>query len=274
MVRLLLLVLLVGVGLYALLVLLMYAWQDRLVYQPVPDVHVTPADTGLPFENATLATEDGEHLHAWWIPTPQERAVALFCHGNAGNVSGRLPTLQALHRLGLSTLIFDYRGYGRSTGRPTEDGLYRDAEAAWQHLTATRGIDPERIVVFGRSLGSGPATWLAERHAPAALVLEAAFTSIPDVAAHHYPLLPARTFVRTHFPNRTRLSGLRLPVLIIHSRDDEIIPYAHGRTLYETASEPKFFLETHGLHGAALFVDEARYLDALDRLLREGVPAG
>lgn len=272
MLRLVTLLLLAAAGLYALVVIVLYAWQDRFVYQPVPDVHVTPADAQLSFETVALHTEDGERLHGWWVPAPDERGVVLFCHGNAGNVSGRLGTVEALHDRGLSTLVFDYRGFGRSTGRPSEDGLYRDAEAAWRYLTDERDIDADRIVVLARSLGSGPALWLATRHAPAALVLEAAFTSVPDVAAEHYPLLPARALVRTRFPNLERIEQLRAPLLLVHSRDDRVIPFAHGRTLFEAAAEPKRFLATHGPHSAALFEDSARYFDALEQLLEETLP--
>ena len=234
---------------------------------------MTPDDVGLPFEEVRLDTEDGERLHAWWLPAEEERAVVLFCHGNAGNISGRLGTLRAFHRLGLSTFIFDYRGYGRSTGSPSEAGLYLDAETAWTYLTRNRGIEPDRIVVFGRSLGGGVATWLAARYEPRMLVLEATFTSIPDVAAELYPFVPARLFVRARFDNSARLHELDVPLLILHSRDDAIIPFAQGRRLYEAAAGPKTFVETAGMHGMSLYEDEPRYLQALTRFLAaHGVP--
>lgn len=263
--------LIASTGLYALLVIVLYAWQDRLLFQPVPDVHLTPDDAGLPYEAVTITTADAERLHAWWVPAAEERAVVLFFHGNAGNLSGRLGTLDGLRRLGLSTLAIDYRGYGHSTGRPSEDGLYQDAEAAWHYLTETRGVDATQIIVFARSLGSGPAAWLAVQHPPAALVLEAAFTSVPDVAADHYPMLPTRRLVRTHFPNAEHLARLQHPLLIIHSRDDEVIPFKHGLRLHEAAAGPKRFIATHGPHGAALFEDPTRFANAFEQLLEEAI---
>ena len=182
---------------------LAFAFQDQLLYFPSRTLVTTPDRYGLAYETVHLDTADGERLHGWWIPADDARGTLLFFHGNAGNISGRLESVKQFHQLGLNVLIIDYRGYGQSTGSPSEEGLYRDAEAAWQHAVTQRGIDPSRIVIFGRSLGGGPATWLATQHDAGALLLESAFTSVPDMAAHHYPWLPARQLTTTQFDNRS-----------------------------------------------------------------------
>lgn len=151
---------------------------------------------------------------------------AAFLHGNAGNISHRLDSLRIFHGLGLDVLILDYRGYGRSEGRPSEEGTYRDARAASRYLVEARGVAPERIVVFGRSIGAAIAAALAVEQRPAALILESGFTSVPDLAADLYPWLPARRLARLHYDTRARLPHVTVPVLIVHSRDDEIISFS------------------------------------------------
>lgn len=246
---------------YLALVLYAYFNQANMLY--LPDLpggrsEATPADAGLVYESVTLTTEDGLKLDAWYVPAPDARGVVLFCHGNAGNITHRLTTLTLLHELGLASLIFDYRGYGLSEGQPSEAGTYRDAEAAWQYLRQ-RGHAADDIIVMGRSLGAAVATELAQRHAARALVLESAFTSVPDTAAEHYPFLPVRWLSRFQYDTLRRLPSIHVPVLIVHSRDDEIIPYHHGRRLFEAANEPKEFLELRGGHNDAIFVSGLDY---------------
>jgi fermentation-respiration switch protein FrsA (DUF1100 family) len=260
----LLLVVAAGAAGYVLLALAAYLLQDRLLYYPSLRLHTTPDESGFAFESVTLATDDGERVHAWWIPAPRARGTLLFCHGNAGNLSNRLPSIDIFRGLGLNVLIFDYRGYGQSTGRPSEAGLYRDAEAAWRYLTETRAIRPAEVVVFGRSLGGGVATWVASRHAPGALIVESAFTSVPDVAALHYPFLPVRLLARARYDSAARIGTVRAPVLVIHSPADEIVPYRLGRRLFDAAAEPKAFLPIDGGHNDGFFVTGRRYVDGLD----------
>lgn len=248
---------------------LAYAFQDQLLYFPSRSIVATPDQYGLVHETVHLATEDGKRLHGWWVSADEARGTLLFFHGNAGNISGRLENVRQFHRLGLNVLIFDYRGYGQSTGTPSENGLYRDAEAAWQYLIAERSIEPGRVVIFGRSLGGGPATWLATQHAAGALLLESAFTSVPDMAARHYPWLPARRLTTTQFDNRRRIDQIDMPLLVIHSRRDNVVPFDHGRALFESAREPKQFLEISGSHNDGFLVSADRYLRAIDQFLRD-----
>lgn len=271
--RMLTTLLILGGG-YLAVVALAFALQDRLLYVPARQLVTTPDRHGLSYETVHVDTEDGERLHGWWMPARDARGTLLFLHGNAGNISGRIESIRQFHRLGLNVLIVDYRGYGESTGSPSEEGLYRDTDAAWRHLTETRGIDPLRIVVFGRSLGAGPGTWLATRHRPGALILESPFTSVPDIAAHHYPWLPVRLLVRMQFDNLGRIDRIEAPLLTIHSPDDRVIPFAHGRQVFAAAHEPKQFLEIDGGHNDGFLISEERYLPAVDRFLHQHLDRG
>lgn len=255
---------------YAVLAAALFLYQPRLLYFPdIPtrEIEASPADIGLDFEPLTLTTRDDEQLDAWFIPAAQARGVLLFCHGNAGNISHRLDSIRLFHELGLSVLIFDYRGYGRSSGRPAEKGTYRDADAAWDYLVEQRGIAPGQIILFGRSLGAAIAADLATRQGAAAVILESAFTSVPDIAARFYPWLPVRWLSRYQYDTGKKLANIHVPVLIVHSRDDEIIRYANGERLFEAANEPKQFLQLRGGHNDAFMVSGKDYIQGLDSFL-------
>ncbi|MFA9459576.1 alpha/beta hydrolase [Thiohalorhabdus sp. Cl-TMA] len=256
---------------YGAVLLVVYFGQSRLLYfpdTPSREVERTPAAIRLDFEPVSLTTGDGVVLDGWFVPAPgAERGVVAFFHGNAGNIGHRVDTLRILNELGLATLIVDYRGYGRSGGRPSEAGTYRDAEAVWHHLVAERDISPERIVLFGRSLGAAVAAELASRHQPGALVLESAFTSVPDLAARIYPFLPVRWLARFRYPTAEAVAQAACPVLVIHSPDDEVIPIEHGRTVFERARSPKRFLEIEGGHNTAFLESERTYMEGWEAFL-------
>jgi uncharacterized protein len=243
---------------YGGLALLLYIFQSRLVFYPEVDREVvaTPALAGLQYEDILLKTSDGIGLHGWYIPAAQPRGTVLFLHGNAGNISHRLDSIEMFHRLGYSTLIFDYRGYGNSDGAPTEQGTYRDAEAAWRYLTGQRHAC--RIILYGESLGGAVAAWLASRQKPAALVIASGFTSVPDLGQQLYPYLPVRWLARIRYDTREYLRSVTAPVLIAHSPEDDIIPFEHGRALFAAANPPKQFLELAGGHNDGfIFTREA-----------------
>ena len=257
-------------GAYLLLVIFVYLTQAGMLYLPhLPgrELDATPEAVGLAFEDVTLETSDGVRVHGWFVPGESERAL-LYFHGNAGNISHRLYSIREWHDLGLSVFIIDYRGYGRSEGNPTEQGLYRDGAAAWQYLAGERGIAPEDIIVFGRSLGGSVAAWLAARQAPAALIVESSFTSVPDIGQEAYPWLPVRWLSRFKHATRDHVRQVTSPVLVVHSRDDEIIPFHHGEAIFAAASEPKTFLEIRGGHNDAHAVSAALYRDGLQDFLR------
>lgn len=263
---------------YGAIAALLFFFQDRLAYYPQMgrELRLDPRNYGLDHTPLTLSTTDGERLDAWFVPAPQSTAVALIFHGNAGNMTHRLPTVAMFHRLGYGVLIFDYRGYGRSTGRPSEQGLYRDAMAAWQYLTRERGIAPGRIVLFGESLGGGVAAWLAAQldkpEQPGALVLSSVFTSAPELAADLYPWLPTRGLVRLRYDARAALAKIKCPVLVAHSPDDDIIPFHHGQRLYEAAGEPKAFLQMAGGHNEGFIFVLPTWVEALGGFLGRHVP--
>ena len=261
--------LLAGLACYALLALVVYLMQARMLYLPsVPgrSLDGTPTDIGADYTDVAIRTSDGVTLHGWYVTGDSDR-VLLFFHGNAGNISHRLESVRQFLQLGLSVLIIDYRGYGQSEGRTTEQGIYRDADAAWRYLVETRGTPQERIVVFGRSLGASAAAYLASRYQPLALIVESSFTSVPDIADEYYPWLPVRWLSRLRHPTRDFVGETDAPVLVIHSRDDEIVPFRHGEAIYAAASEPRSLLEIRGTHNDAFLRDEQNYLAGLHSFL-------
>ena len=268
-------VILIAAGIYAVLLLTVYLNQSSLLYLPgMPSRELTasPRDIGLIHEDVRLLTDDGVDLHGWYIPTERARGTLLFFHGNAGNISHRLESLQMFHQLGLNVLIFDYRGYGQSQGQPGERGTQLDALAAWHHLVDIRGESPDRIVLFGRSLGGALAAWLAARVQPGALILESAFISVPELAAELYWWLPARLLSRLQYNTRNYLAEVHCPVQVIHSREDEIIPYRHGQSLYEAAHPPRTFLELRGDHNTGFIVSGDNYMRGLETFLTAHLP--
>ncbi len=261
----------VGIAIFGIL-LMLYALQARLIYFPTRAIEATPDQIGLPYEEVWFPATDGVRLHGWLVPAAQARGLVLFFHGNAGNISHRLESILTFHRLGFDTFIFDYRGYGRSEGRPSEAGTYRDAEGAWRYLVEERAVPPEQVVFFGRSLGGAVAVWLARPHPPRALILESTFTSIPDLGAELYPFLPVRLLARVRYDNRALLPQVRSPVLIVHSREDDIIPFQHGRRLWEAAAEPKEFLELSGTHNEGWVISGSHYVEGLRGFLERYGP--
>jgi fermentation-respiration switch protein FrsA (DUF1100 family) len=257
------------VTLYVGIMVVMYFLQPGLVYFPSRNVDFSPENMGLEYEDIILKTGDGIEIHGWFIPANDSRATLLFCHGNGGNISHRLESIMQFHKLGLSVFIFDYHGYGRSGGRPGEQETYLDTEEAWRYLIETRGIDPESVIIFGRSLGGAVATWLATQHKPKALIIESSFLSIPDIAAHHYPFLPVKLLSRYSYSTKDNITNIDVPKLIIHSPDDNIIPYRHGEKLFDLAGEPKQFLQISGSHNDGFLVSDAKYTDGLDSFLTQ-----
>jgi len=253
--------------LIAYLLLLGFLWvmQERMLYMPnTPSraLEASPADRGWDYEDVTLETEDGVRVHGWWLPVDSPRGSLIFFHGNAGNISHRLASLSIFRDLGLSVLIIDYRGYGESEGSPSEAGFYRDAQAAWDHLRQERGVPASEIILFGRSLGaavaSGLAASLPAEDSAGAVILESPFRSVPEMAQALYPFLPARWLTRMDYDNEKHVQSIEAPLLIIHSEDDEIVPYAQGRAVYEAASSPKTFLGLSGGHNTGFFENQDR----------------
>jgi len=255
------------VGAYASFGLVLLFMQPRFLYRPVRNIALTPADLDLDFEEVTFQSDDGVALNGWFVPAPKATFTVLFCHGNGGNIMHRLDTINLFYAMGLSCFVFDYRGYGKSAGTPTEAGTYLDARAAYDWLTQTKHVSAEQIIIFGRSLGGSIAAHLAGQVAPRGLVLESAFTSYPDIGAKFYPYMPVRLFARYRYNTRAHLSRVRCPVLVMHSSDDELIPFEFGMQLFDTANEPKQFVKLIGGHNDSFLVSGDLYEDAWDRWL-------
>ena len=254
---------------YAVVLLLVFLFQSRLVYFPQfeRELTATPRVVGLDYEDVTLHTADAEKLHGWWVPARDARGAVLIFHGNAGNISHRLDYLTMFNHLGYAVLIIDYRGYGKSTGTPSEAGTYRDADAAWQYLMETRKLKPQDVVVLGESLGGGVATWLAAKYPPRALILASVFTSVPDFGARVYWWLPVRLLARIDYNSRERMPQITAPVLIAHSREDDIVPFAHGEALFAAAREPKQFLVMSGGHNDGFLFMREEWVAAVGAFL-------
>jgi fermentation-respiration switch protein FrsA (DUF1100 family) len=238
-----------------------------------PDRHLesTPVGWGLPHQEVWVAADDGPRLHGWHLPAPSARTLMLFCHGNAGNISHRLDNIARLLAAGISVYIFDYRGYGLSEGSPSEKGLYLDAEAAQRKAQELAQAGGQRLVIFGRSLGGVAAVHLARRGGCAGVVLESTFTNLGAMARVHYHL-PLTSLLAGRFDSLGRIAGLRCPALFIHGDQDDVVPYALGRQLYEAAPNPKEFLTIPGAgHNDTYQVGGPAYFQRL-RGFCEGLP--
>jgi uncharacterized protein len=252
---------------WACLVAAMSLFQPSFVFFPSREIMATPTQAGLVYEPIEIRAEGGVRLSGWYVPAAAARLTVLFLHGNAGNISHRLMALHALHGLGLAVFILDYRGYGESSGSPSEEGTYRDALAAWEYLTTTRGIAADRVVLFGESLGGAVAAWLAIREPPAGLILESSFTNLHELAGRFYPWFPARLLLRIRYPTIERLSQVRCPVLVIHSPDDEIVPYEHGKRLFAAAPGHKQFVKRQGGHNDAFLAGRGILVAGIKRFI-------
>ncbi len=252
---------------YVGLLLVLFFSQDSLMFVPSRAVTTTPQAVGLRFETWKIPTADGETLAAWFIPAANPQGILVYCHGNGGNIGNRVPYLPIFHSLGLSVVLWDYRGYGQSTGRPSEAGLYQDADAVMGYLQQRHTISPAQTVIYGESLGGGVASYLAAQYPVRGWVLAGTFTSAVDRAAELYPFLPVRWLARSRFDTRARLPQITAPLLVLHSVDDEIIPIHHGRALYAAANPPKTLVELTGDHNNGFLDNALAYREALAAFL-------
>jgi len=260
-------VIIIALGLL-LLNVWMYFQQPQMIFYPVRELYQTPADWGLDYEDVTLNTADNVQLHGWYIPNQQSEQVLLFFHGNAGNISHRRDSLELFHQLGLSVFIIDYRGYGRSHGEPDEQGLYQDAAAAWRYLMEEKGIAGDQILIFGRSLGGAVATRLAAGVQARGLILESTFSSARDVAKAVFPVLSRLVLTRYDFNTVENIRHVQYPVLVLHSPDDEIIPFQLGEKVFQAARQPRHLVRMQGNHNDGFLQSQPAYAQALDSWLQ------
>jgi len=226
--------------------------ERRSLYFPIKEIIGTPSSVNLDFEDIYLKAEDGVEINAWFVPADDARYTLLFFHGNGGNISHRLEKISFFHKMGLNVFIVDYHGYGKSKGSPSEPGLYMDAEATYKYLIKEKSILPDGIILYGESLGGAVACNLAKDNKVKALITEDTFTSIKDMAEIIYPFLPT-FFLKSKFNTEALMRNLEVPKLIIHSTDDDIVPFELGEILFEEAKEPKKFLKLKGSHNTAFF---------------------
>lgn len=256
------------VSVYAALLVVLHWYEPRLIYYPnypTRKVTRTPAVLGMTFEDVWLTTADGVQIHGWYLPTPDATYTLLFCHGNAGNISHWLEKAQFLKSLGFSVFLFDYRGYGKSNGATNEAGTYRDAEAVYQYLTDKRQLAASQIILYGESLGSGVVVELATRLPAAGLILEAAYTSIVAAGQRTYWFLPVFLLVRNRYESLKKISAVRIPLLILHSREDQLFPYHFAERLYSAAQPPKTLVEMHGRHNGGIMTNQNVAAHALQK---------
>ncbi|MGF1669089.1 MAG: alpha/beta hydrolase [Balneolaceae bacterium] len=239
-----------------------YFFQNSLMFIPAKEMIATPESVGLAYEEHYFETADGEKLHSWFIINESSDKIVKVSHGNAGNISGRVGLAKVLHEAGFSVFMYDYRGYGKSSGKPNEKGLYLDAEAALNFLTQHLQHEERNIIPFGRSLGGPVAAYIAANFKIGGLAIDSSFINMKAIVSELYPFLPS-FLTHANFPTQKYLSEIRgIPVMILHSRDDDLIGFHHGEKLFETASEPKRFIELRGGHNDSFLESEAKYLRA------------
>lgn len=246
--------------------------ERRMIWFPGRALAHTPAEARLAYEDVRFPAADGVSLHGWWVPAPGARTTLLWCHGNAGNIGDRVENLALFHdRLGVHVLLFDYRAYGQSDGAfddLSEDATYADALGALAWLRARPEVAATNLVYFGRSLGAAVAVELARRHPPAALVLESPFTSIAQMSRRVVPLVPVGWLLATKYDSISKIGALRVPLLILHGEEDEVVPFEQGRRLFEAAREPKTFFAIPGAgHNDTWIVGTEAWLAAWERFL-------
>jgi fermentation-respiration switch protein FrsA (DUF1100 family) len=249
----------------------MLRWFEHYqVYHPSRAMDASGAELGRPFEEVSFQSLDGVELNGWFYPatphSPRAHLGILVCHGNAGNISHRLELYQTLLETGVSVFAFDYRGYGRSQGRPSEEGTYLDALAAHAWLRR-KGQAAPNIILFGESLGGGVASELCLREETGGLILQSTYTSIPDIGAELFPWLPVRWLSTIQYDTRGKLPRVKVPVLVMHGRHDELIGFHHGERNFAAANEPKLFWEIKGGHNDSL-ADRARFAEGVERFLK------
>jgi uncharacterized protein len=238
------------------------------IYYPTKGVQEDPSMIGLPYEDLTLTTEDSVRLHGWFIPGTEADKTIMIFHGNAGNIGHRTGWIGGLHTLGYNIVIIDYRGYGDSEGEPHEDGLYRDATAAYKWWHDHRDNKSEKLILLGESLGGAVAIDLAQRITPAGLIVQSAFSRASDMAKRFFPLGLLQPLLGVHFDSAEKIKKVTCPKLFIHGNKDEIVPFHLGQTLFELAPPPKTFFEVEGAgHNDLIWIGGSEYLRIIGEFL-------
>ncbi|MCX7662018.1 MAG: alpha/beta hydrolase [Candidatus Omnitrophica bacterium] len=243
-------------------------YEKRGIYFPIKEIAFTPKDSGLNYEDIYFTTSDNLKLNGWFIPAQNPCATLLYLHGNAGNISHRLELIQVFNQLNLNVFIIDYRGYGRSEGVPSEEGLYLDAEASYEYLVKTKNLPENKIIIFGKSIGANVAVDLAKKKKPLCLIIYGGFTSAYEMGKVIFPFLDIfRWLITIKFDAENKIKEIKIPKLIIHSIDDEIVPFRLGKKLFESANEPKDFLSLRGGHNEAILSNKEEFIERIRSFL-------
>ncbi len=254
-----------------ILFMLLRAFEHSNVYHPSTEMELRVDEVGIPGEDIWLTADDKIRLNAWYFPSPASSARAqyavLFAHGNGGNICHRLNIYRVWHGMGVNFLAFDYRGYGRSEGKPSEEGTYLDAKAGYDWLIA-KGFKPENIIVVGESLGGGIASWVAAKHKVGGLVLQSSYTSVPNLGKELFPFLPVHQLASIHYNTLERLPKIKVPLLILHSRGDTLIRFHHAESNFRAANEPKLLHEVYGDHNETFMVGPEAYQQGVEKFLQ------
>jgi fermentation-respiration switch protein FrsA (DUF1100 family) len=251
--------------------IMFFRWfEQSQVYHPIRELEASANELGRPFEDVEFKSTKGDNLHGWYFPaetnSPRHHIAFLMCHGNAGNVSHRLGTCKTLLKTGAAVFVFDYCGFGRSAGKPGEENTYCDAQAAYAWLVQ-KGFRGENIIALGESLGGGVVSELALREKLGGVVLQSTFTSIPDIGAELFPWLPVRWLGRIKYDTHSKLPRIKVPVLVMHSRTDDLIKFGHGERNFAIANEPKFFCEIQGAHNDAVW-EQPGFGEGIEKFLK------
>jgi len=241
--------------------------EKKSLYFPLRKIEATPKKINLDYEDVIATTEDGVRISGWFIPAKKPRMTLLFCHGNGGNISHRLEKINMLNFLNLNVLIFDYRGYGKSKGSPSEKGLYLDAEAMYDYLLNKKNVLPQEIIAYGESLGGAVAVDLAGRHELRGIIIEEGFTSARDMGRKILPFIPAFIY-KSEFDSLKKIKNIKSPKLIFHSPDDEIVPFEFGKRLFNEAPEPKEFIQLRGGHNDAFLTSQDIFMRGIESFVK------
>ncbi|MFH1782490.1 MAG: alpha/beta hydrolase [Candidatus Omnitrophota bacterium] len=259
-----------GILFILLLAILVFAYlryfEYSSLYYPTRDFGGTPDDIGLKYEDVYFETKDGVRINAWFVPSTGSRFVILFLHGNGGNISNRLDKIAILNEIGCDVFIIDYRGYGRSSSRPSEEGFYIDAESSYDHLINKKNIPSQKIVLYGESLGGAVAVDLATKREIRAIITEATFSNVKDAARVIYPWLPTY-LIAAEFDSLSKIKDINVPKLIMHSRSDDLIPFSQSIKLYNAAPNPKQHIVLGGDHNDSYISSKDLYSQSIKNFL-------
>lgn len=238
------------------------------IFYPARQIDIAPDRFGLPYEDIYFKTEDGVKLNGWLVKNPSAKCTLLFFHGNAGNIGDRLLKLRFFRELGVNTFIIDYRGYGHSEGSPTEEGIYKDARAAYDYLAGRQDMKSMPIILYGGSLGGAVAIDLATHRTVKGLIIDSSFPSAAAMSKRIYPMIPT-FFLSVKLDSGSKVKSLRIPKLFMHSVEDRTVPIIMGRKLFEAAPGPKEFVELTGGHNDAHIDCKEKFLGAIQSYLKQ-----